>query len=161
MVGLPEREDGLIVANHSEELRAIDVILEGNIKVEGLCDSGSQIVGIRKDIWEKLGKPVRSDHIMSIESAHKTKEFTIGLLQDLKLTIGGYDFYVQAQVVANAPYEILLGLPLFTLTRGNLQHYENGDAHLTLHDPNTHATITVPTRKRVREHCKHTKSVGF
>ncbi|KAF9553052.1 hypothetical protein CPC08DRAFT_754436 [Agrocybe pediades] len=161
MASLPERSDGLVVANHSEELRAIDVIVNGNVLVEGVCDSGSQIVGIRKDVWEKIGLPVRSDHIMAIESAHKTKESTIGLLQDLKLSIGGYDFYVQAQVVENAPYELLLGLPLLNYTRAGVQHFENGDAHLTLHDPNTDATITVPTRKRIRESDKRTKTVGF
>lgn len=150
IASLPVRDDGLIVAKHTEELCAIDVVVDGNITVEGICDDGSQIVGIRKDIWEKLGLPVRSDHVMVIESAHKTKENTIGLLQDLKITIGGYDFYVQAQVVENAPYEMLLGLPLLNYTSSSIQHQTNGLAHLTLNDPNTGATITVPTRPRNR-----------
>ncbi|MFI5420871.1 MAG: retropepsin-like aspartic protease, partial [Nitrososphaerales archaeon] len=146
MAGLPVRKDELIVANHTEELRAIDVELNGSFQVEGILDEGSQIIGLRKDIWEKLGLPLRSDHVMVMESANQTKDHTLGLLQDLKMTIGGYDFYVQAQVVENAPYEMLIGLPFKTLTQSNTRHFSNGDAHLTLTDPNTQAVITVPTR---------------
>jgi len=163
MAALPVREDGLITARHTEELCTIDVIVNGDITVEGVCDDGSQIVGIRKDIWEKLCLPVRSDHIMVIESAHETKERTIGLLQDLKITIGGYDFYVQAQVVENAPYELLLGLLLLTYTASTIQHFANGGLHLTLNDPNTGAVITVPSRPRNRKPVADDKShtVGF
>jgi hypothetical protein len=109
MASLPVRQDNIVVAKHTEELRAIEVILEGKISVEAVVDDGSQIIGIRKDKWEALGVPIRSDHQMVMESANKTKDHTMGLLQDLVLEIGGYKFYLQAQVVENAPYEVLLG----------------------------------------------------
>ena len=86
---LATRSDNLIVAKEVEELRALDVTIEGQ-KVEALADDGSQIISIRKDIWERLGSPIRSDHVMVMESANRSKNETMGLLQDLRIGIGGY-----------------------------------------------------------------------
>ncbi|KAF4621494.1 hypothetical protein D9613_001245 [Agrocybe pediades] len=162
MAGLPDRDDGVIVANHTEELRAIDVVIEG-ITVEGVCDTGSQIVCLRKDVWEKINVPVRSDHVMLIESANESTNSTIGLLHNLKITIGGYDFYVQAQVVENAPYEMLIGLPLLTYTESVLKLFKDGSMHVTFTDPNTGIVVTTPTRRRIRRttHKCKAKTAGF
>lgn len=151
MATLPVRQDNIVVAKHTEELRAIDVLIEGKVQMEAVVDDGSQIIGIRRDKWEELGIPIRSDHQMVMESANKTKDHTMGLLQDLELEIGGYKFYLQVQVVENAPYEILLGRPFFTLTQAVTRHFTNGDSHITLVDPNTGAVITFPTKPRIRE----------
>jgi gag-polyprotein putative aspartyl protease len=142
--------DNLIVAKHTEELRVIDIMIQG-IKVVATVDDGSQIISIRQDMWEKIGLPIRSDKIMIMESANKTKDETMGLLQDLKINIGGYDFYLQVQVVKDAPYEMLLGRPFFTLTQATHKHFDNGESRLTLFDPNTGDKITFPTRARNRD----------
>ena len=139
-----------IVAKHVEELRVIDVLING-VKVIATVDDGSQILSVRQDIWERTGLPIRSDKVMVMESANKTKDETMGLLQDLKINIGGYDFYVQVQVVRDAPYEMLLGRPFFTLTQATHKHYANGESRLTLFDPNTQAKIMLPTRGREHE----------
>jgi hypothetical protein len=88
---------------------------------------------------------------MVVESANKSKDETMGLLQDLKINISGYDFYLQVQVVKDAPYEMLLGRPFFTLTQATHKHFENGESRLTLFDPNTQDKITFPTRARDRD----------
>lgn len=142
--------ENLIVAKHTEELRVIDILIQG-VKVVAMVDDGSQIISIRQDMWEKIGLPIRSDKIMIMESANKSKDETMGLLQDLKINIGGYDFYLQVQVVKDAPYEMLLGRPFFTLTQATHKHFDNGESRLTLLDPNTGDRITFPTRARNRD----------
>ena len=62
------------------------------VKVIATVDDGSEIVSIRQDIWERIGLPIRSDKIMIMESANKTRDQTMGLLQDLKINIGGVRF---------------------------------------------------------------------
>ncbi|PPQ83863.1 hypothetical protein CVT25_000919 [Psilocybe cyanescens] len=57
----------LVIAKHSEELQAMDFKM-GDLTVEGVMDEGSQICVLRRDIWEKLGLPLRSDHIMVMDS---------------------------------------------------------------------------------------------
>jgi hypothetical protein len=145
--------DKLIVAKHMEELRVIDVKIHG-IKVIATVDDGSQIISICQDIWEQIGLPLRSDKITVMESANKTRNETMGLLQDLKISIGGYDFYLQVQVVKDTPYEMLLGRPFFTLTQATHKHFDNRESCLTLFDPNTQDMITFPTRAREREQQK-------
>ena len=76
-------EEKLIVANQTEELRVIDIETHG-VKMVATIDNGSQIVSIQEDMWENVGLPIRSDKIMVMESANKTKNETMGLLQDLK-----------------------------------------------------------------------------
>ncbi|KAF8800910.1 hypothetical protein BYT27DRAFT_7116368 [Phlegmacium glaucopus] len=141
--------ENLIVARDIEELRAVDVIIEG-CEVEATIDDGSQILSIREDVWQKSGLPLRADKTIVMESANLTQDKTLGLIKDLKLIIGGYDFYVQAQVVREAPYEVLLGRPFFTLTQASHQHYSNRDSRLRVLDPNTQELITIPTRPRKR-----------
>ena len=86
-----------------------------------------------------------------MESANKTRDETMGLLQDLKISIGGYDFYLQVQVVKEAPYEMLLGRPFFTLTQATHKHFDNGESRLTLYNLNTQDVIMFSTRARERE----------
>ena len=52
--------ENLIVAKHTEELRVIEVLIQGT-KVVVMVDNGSQIISIQQDMWEKLGLPIRSD----------------------------------------------------------------------------------------------------
>ena len=93
--------ENLIVAKHTEELRVIEVSIQGT-KVVATVDNGFQIISIQQDIWEKLGLLIRSDQTMVMESANKTKDETMGLLQELRINIRGYDFYLQVQVVKDA-----------------------------------------------------------
>ena len=161
MAALPEWTDNIIVADHSVNLRVLDLTLDDKVQVEAILDEGSQIVGLRKDIWEKLGVPVRSDHKMNMISANALSNQTIGLIHDLKVTIGAYNFYLQVQVVENASYEMLLGRPFLTLTEANTQHYANGDSHITLQDPNSKAILTLPTCARGNAQEKQSASMGF
>ncbi|KAJ3555385.1 hypothetical protein NP233_g12224 [Leucocoprinus birnbaumii] len=140
----------IIVAKPVEDLRTIALELDGKVIVDAILDEGSQVIGIRKDIWEKLGLPLLRDQNMVMESANGTKEATLGLLRDLPVRIGTSIFFIQVQVFENAPYEMLLGRPFLTLTHAQTHHFPNGDSHLTLYDPNTRETITIPTSVRVR-----------
>lgn len=141
----------LVVANQVEELRTIPLELNGKLTVDAILDEGSQITAIRRDIWERLAFPLLSTQTMVMEAANSSKDSTLGLLRDLPARIGRSTFYLQVQVVENASYEMLLGRPFLTLTEARTHHYTNGDSHLTLVDPNTHDTFTIPTKPRIRQ----------
>ncbi|KJA25399.1 hypothetical protein HYPSUDRAFT_111893, partial [Hypholoma sublateritium FD-334 SS-4] len=83
-----------------------------------------------------------------MESANSLIDMTLGLLHNLKVTIGGYDFYLQVQVVHNMPYEVLLGLHFHVLTQLGTQFYRDRSSHITIDDPNTGAKIMVPMCER-------------
>jgi hypothetical protein len=85
-----------------------------------------------------------------MEAANSTTSPTRGLLPNLRLLVGGCVFYVQAQVVDHASYDVLLGRPFHTLCQALVKHFPDGGAEITLTDPNTHAIVTIPTKARVR-----------
>ncbi|KAF9440755.1 hypothetical protein P691DRAFT_686564, partial [Macrolepiota fuliginosa MF-IS2] len=113
--------------------------------VNAILDEGSQVIGIQRDVWERLGLPLFSEQNMLMESANASKEMTLGLLRDLPVQIRSSMFYLQVQVFENVPYEMLLGQPFLTLTQAQTYHYSNGDSHITLLDPNTKETLIIPT----------------
>lgn len=142
--------NNLIVANDVEDLRTIELEVEGKIKVDAILDEGSQIISMRRDVWEKLGIPMRSDKFMVMESANSSREPTMGFLPNLRVSVGDCTLYLQVQVVENASYEILLGRPFLTLTQANTRHLSNGGSYITLVDPNSNQVVTVPTKPRIR-----------
>ncbi|KAF5348858.1 hypothetical protein D9756_009753 [Leucocoprinus leucothites] len=151
----------LIVAKSVVELRTVPVKLEGCIDIDAVLDEGSQVIGLRSDVWEKLGLPIHSNQTMVMQSANKSCNVTKGLLPNLRVTIGNCDFYLQAQVIDGTSYEMLLGRPFLTLAQANTRHFSNGDSHLTLVDPNSQAVITVPTRARNRHPNSPPPNPGF
>ncbi|KAF6751534.1 hypothetical protein DFP72DRAFT_816411 [Ephemerocybe angulata] len=147
---LPRSDSGLIVAREMETIRTIEVILDGHLKTEAIVDDGSQIVSMSRKLWQKLTKPLRSDRTLTMESANQGHTHSMGLLVDLKIGIGGEEFYLQVQVMDNVAYDLLFGRPFHCLTEANFKHFSNGDCHLTLNNPNNGAAIMVPTKARVR-----------
>jgi hypothetical protein len=141
----------LVVAKDAAPLRSIDGILDGRIKAEILLDSGSSIVAVRKNIWEQLGTPIRSDLVMNMESSHSTIETTVGVLKNFPVTIGPCTFYLQVQVSENLPCDVMMGRPFFMLTRAVTMDHPDGTQDLVLHDPNTGDEITLPTQQRDRK----------
>ena len=118
--------------------------------VECILDFGSQIVAMRKEIWEKIGEPIRSDKIMIMEAANKTKSETMGVLENLKISVGPVELRLQVQVMKDAPYDMLLGRPFYALAQCVTKDYTSGDQYITITDPNTKHEIMIPTRDRIR-----------
>ncbi|KAF5323887.1 hypothetical protein D9611_008277 [Ephemerocybe angulata] len=145
---LKQQEVKATVANHTETLRTLELDLDGKVKVHAILDEGSQIIGLRRDIWERLGLPLRSDHTMVMESANGSTSRTLGVIPDLLVRIGTCEFRLQVQVVEEAGYEMLLGRPFHVLAQAQMQHHRDGSGTITLTDPRTRAVITVPTKAR-------------
>ena len=145
------REDGtVVVAEDSLPLRCIDVVVADKGPVECILDSGSQIVAIRKEVWQRLGIPIRSDKIMMMEAANRTKTATMGVLENLKVVVGPIELRLQVQVMNDAPYDILLGRPFYSLAECVTKDFSSGEQYLTMKDPNSDKQIMVPTRRRVK-----------
>jgi hypothetical protein len=159
--GINDDIQDLVVAKDAAPLRSIEGVLDGKIKVDILLDSGSSIVAIRKNIWEQLGTPIRSDLVMNMESSHSTIETTVGVLKNFPVTIGPCTFYLQVQVSENLPCDVMMGRPFFMLTRAVTMDHPDGSQDLVLHDPNTGEEITLPTHQRSRKKKSGVQDTGF
>ena len=103
-------DDGLIVAHHSVPLRSLEAKIVGTGQsILGVLDSGSEIVAMPKWVWEDLGLPVRSDHVMTMSNANTSTESTLGIVENLRLDFGAGKICLQVQVVLRANFDLLLG----------------------------------------------------
>jgi len=144
---LERRDDGTIVAHHAMPLRTITAKVNNSREVLCILDQGAEIIVMRKDIWQTLGVPARSDHIMTMESANRTKNATMGVVENLVFDVGCRELLLQVQVVEHANYEVLIGRPFFALTSCKTQDCINGEQTLTLMNPNNGTEITIPTHQ--------------
>ena len=147
-VTAPDTSD-LVVAVDAAPLRTVEGILDGRIAAECLLDQGSSIVAMRRDVWEKLGNPLHSEHVIHMESSHGTIAPTLGLIKNFPLQIGPCTFHVQMQVADTLPCEVLVGRPFFMLTGSQTIDHPHGAQDLILNNPNTGERIIVPTKERI------------
>ena len=86
---------------------------------------------------------------MTMKSANNTDSFTLGLIPNVAFNFGDINVKLQVQVVPNeAPFDVLLGRPFFSLTSCRSQDFPSGDQHITLTCPNTNAEVTLPTHPK-------------
>jgi len=139
--------EGLIVTHHSLPLRAVEPrIGSSGCIVQGVLDSGSEIIVMPKRIWEDLGLPIRSDHTMKMSSANNSINTTIGVLENLILDFGAGEVMVQVQILARTNFDLLLGRPFHCLMSATTDDFPDRSQTITLRDPNTSNQFTLPTR---------------
>jgi hypothetical protein len=123
----PDGTDDLRVGHDSIPLRSIFPLVEGKLTVECILDSGCQIVAMNSMIWEKLGNNLQVERTLKMEAANSTITEMHSRLYNIRFTFNNIDIYLQVQVMPNAPYDILLGRPFYTLTECITKDFANGD----------------------------------
>jgi hypothetical protein len=86
-----------------------------------------------------------------MEAANSTITKTHSRLQNVRFTFDDIDIYLQVQVMPHAPYNILLGRPLYTLMECITKDFANRDQHLTVMDPNTRQCVTILMQEQKRQ----------
>ena len=103
-------DNRLIVAHHSVLLWSLEAkIVRTGWSILGVLDSGSEIVTMPKRMWEDLGLPVRSNHVMMMSNTNTSTKSTLGVVENLRLDIGASEICLQVQVVPRANFDLLLG----------------------------------------------------
>jgi hypothetical protein len=138
----------LVVAKPSEKLRAIYAIINRVGQEECLLDSGSMIVSMAKETAVQLGLTWDPSIQINMESASNHVEKTLGLAKNVCFAVGGIKLYLQVHILENPPYRVLLGRPFESLANSSTKAKSDGTSEMTLVDPNTKKTVTVPTYER-------------
>jgi hypothetical protein len=73
---------------------------------------------------------------MIMESMNNTQNHTLGLIQNVRLTLGPILLSLQIQVIEDAPFEVLLGQPFFALSSCITEDSTDGESYITICDPN-------------------------
>ncbi|KIJ07333.1 hypothetical protein PAXINDRAFT_57926, partial [Paxillus involutus ATCC 200175] len=96
-------------------------------------------------IWESIGLPIRSDHLMNMTSVNTQTDTTLGVLENLRLNFGADDVCVQVQILPRANFDMLLGRPFHCLMSATTDDFPDGSQNITLRDPNTGKEYKLPT----------------
>jgi hypothetical protein len=135
----------LLVAKELHLLRAITPKIEGLHEVECILDSRSQIVSISKAVWRTLNQELNPRWKITMQSANGLHNESFGLIENLELKISGMKLHVQAHVIRNLAYDVLLSRPFDILTALHIKNYRNKWQTITITDPNSGKMVSIPT----------------
>ena len=154
--------DLLTVAKESHALRSIYPVIDNNQKVESVLDPGCQIVTMSETVCHQLGISYDPEVILHMLSTNGSIDNLLGLARNIPFSISGLTFYMQVHVIRSPAYEILLGQPFDVLTQSIVRNFANAEQTITIHDLNTHHTVTIPTSPCHSTRNQHDKEVmGF
>jgi hypothetical protein len=132
----------------SHALRAITLKIEGLHEVECILDSGSQIVSISEAVWQTLNRKLNPLWKITMQSANGSRDESLGLIENLEFEIGGMKLFVQAHIIRNPAYDVLLSRPFDILTASHIKNYRNESQTITLTDANSGKMVSIPTVPR-------------
>lgn len=133
---------------HLKEISAIKVLLAGVCVATAILDTGSTFICLRRDIWERTGTPLRPDMRIRVTTADSTVVTSLGLISGLEIKIGDLTIAMNAHVVEQAPFEVLLGIPFYAHTCCQTNFDSDGRQILTITDPETFERFAIPTTTR-------------
>jgi hypothetical protein len=150
-----------IVAKESHSLRSIVMDIDNATAVECVIDPGSQIIAISEEICHDMGLLYDPTITLHMQSANGEIDKSLGLAHNVPCRLGSVTLYLQIHVIRSPAYDILLGRPFDVLTESTVKNYHNEDQTITITDPNSNRTVTVPTIARGQHRHRQEKSTGF
>jgi hypothetical protein len=148
------------VAKESHAIRSVLMNINRDPRqVEGLVDPGSSIIAVSEDVCHDLGLTYDPSIQLEMQSANGGVDLTLGLARNVPCDLGNITLYMQVHVVRNPAYDFLLGRPFDVLTTSVVRNYSDASQTITICDPNTPRSATVPTVPRGSHRRKISKPV--
>ncbi|EED78589.1 predicted protein [Postia placenta Mad-698-R] len=133
------------VARDSNAIRSIIALIDNKEQIECIVDPGSQIVAMSEEVCLGLNLLFNPTIQLNMQSANGEVDRSLGLIRNVPFRIGEIVLYLQAHVIRNAAYDILLGRPFDVLTQSVVKNFADENQTITILCPNTGETITIPT----------------
>lgn len=140
---------GSISLDYCTALREVEVKLAGGIVDVGLMDEGSEIVVVRKDLWEATCHSANPNRRMMMQAANGGTQVLKECAEFLELEVGGIKTWAHAYVVPFAPFKLLLGRPWQKSVLLQKTEHEDGRVTVVVHNPaNRSEKRVIETRER-------------
>ncbi|KZO90617.1 hypothetical protein CALVIDRAFT_488412 [Calocera viscosa TUFC12733] len=115
-----------------------------------VLDGGSGIIAISDRCCEAIGAPIDPTHRTHMESANGNIDRATGVIRNLKVVIADLVFYVQAHILSDPPFDMLLGRPFHTLASCITVDSSDQSQLIEIHCPNTQRTMRLYTSQFTR-----------
>lgn len=143
-----ETQEEVEVAAESNALRAILPVVDGQDQVEAILDPGCQVVAMSEEVCNALAIAYDPDVHLSMVSANGGVDQSLGLARNVSFLVGDITLYLQVHILRSPAYDILLGRPFDTLTQSVVCNFRNENQTITIKDPNSGKSATIPTVAR-------------
>jgi hypothetical protein len=143
-----ERPKQVYVARESAPLQVMYPVINGQVSIESVLDSGSQIVSMSLDSAKQAHVVWDPGLRIFMESANKTMEESVGMARNVQFRWGHLTVFLQVHIIRNPAYKVLLGRPFDLLTRSQVENSGDGGQVITITDPNTGKKCAIPTFDR-------------
>jgi hypothetical protein len=144
-LGPGDEPESFVVAKESNSIRSVVMDINGKDSVESVVDGGSAIVVMAEAVCHKLALCYDPAITIPMQSANGGIDHSLGLARNVPCEIGNITLYMQIHIIRNPAYDILLGRPFDVLTESVIQNYRNEVQTITIRDPNSSRTATIPT----------------
>ncbi|KAH8990106.1 hypothetical protein EDB92DRAFT_1946834 [Lactarius akahatsu] len=143
-----ETQDKVEVATESNALHTILPVVDGQEHVEVILDPGCQIVAMSEEVCNVLALAYDPSIKLNMILANRSVNQLLGLARNVAFSISDITLYMQVHILQSPAYNILLGRPFDILTQSVVRNYCNKNQSITICNPNTRKTVTVPTTTR-------------
>jgi hypothetical protein len=151
----------LNVAQESHALRSITMVIDNREEVEGIIDPGSQIIAMSEAVCHDIGLAYDPSIKLNMQLANGEVDQSLGLSRNVPFKINTITLYLQIHIIWSPAYDILLGQPFDVLTELTVTNFPNEDQTITIIDPNTKHSVTIPTLPRTPPCHRRNGGQGF
>ena len=145
---VPDSQEEVEVAAESNALRAILPLVDGKERVEAILDPGCQVVAMSEEVCNTLVLPYDPDVRLNMVSANSSVDQSLGVARNVAFPVRDITVYLQVHILRSPVYDILLGRPFDILTQSVVRNFRNEHQTITIKDPNTGRSATMPTVER-------------
>jgi hypothetical protein len=156
-----ERPIPLNISQESHALRSITMVVDNREEVEGIIDLGSQIIAVSEAVCHDIGLAYDPSIKLNMQSANGKVDQSLGLAHNVPCKINSITLYIQIHIIRSPAYNILLGRPFDVLTESTVKNFPNEDQTITIVDPNTKRSVTIPTLPWTPPHHRRNGGQGF
>ena len=135
-------------ANESDAIWEIQASIN-NVEFSAIVDTGASICVVTKALWRQLNAPLHPSKTIRMRDANNGEVSTAGAMVNQDIIVGGQPFTLTIQVVDEAPYDCLLGVPFCKLAHATLLFTED-DLCIRVINPDTKVEVVVPAFPRGR-----------
>lgn len=132
---LSRTDSGEFAAHNSVALHTMNIQI-GDVPIDAIVDTGATICCMSEDVWHQIGSPIYSERSIKMRDANGNSAGTLGATSNVAVNIGGIIFYLTFHVVANAPFDVILGTPFCAIASLKLIWHPSCRLMFELTDPN-------------------------
>jgi hypothetical protein len=137
------------------------MVIDNREEVESIIDPGSQIIAMSEAVFHDIDLAYDPSIKLDMQSANGEVDQSLGLSRNVPCKINTITLYLQIHIIRSPAYDILLGQPFDILTKLTVKDFPNKDQTITIVDPNTKHSVTIPTLPRTPPRHRRHGGQGF